>query len=507
LPKNRKPTYRTIATTPLSVDPQVFEVTLPSDETQLDLWNDIDPLEHGADDLPPSLEDSALNDRVITWLRLNWGEGARARVQWVGINAAFVNQRARVTNELLPDANGEPDQEYALTNRPVIPESVRVTIRTTENQTDSWQLTDDLMAAGAEAPTADPRQHPGVMRPKPRPSKVFMVDSESGKIRFGDGFHGARPPLGATMRVDYDYGSGAQGNVGENAISSSPALPEGLKVSNPLRTWGGARAETISEGERQITRFLQNRDRLVNAVDFETIAMRTPGVEIARVEVLAAYNPMLARHEPGNAPGAVTLMVIPRYSAKRPDAPEPDELFLKAICDYLEPRRLVTTELFLNGPQYQPIYISVGISVVAGRNFSAAVVREQVAQRLKQFLSPIPSADREPPERETSSLTTPVADATRNGWPLGSAVLVRELEAEVARVPGVAMVNGLLLAGASGPEVDTRIEMQGLQLPRIDGIQVNVGLPTPIANVRGDIDQGPPAVRTMAPVPAIPKEC
>ena len=216
---------------------------------------------------------------------------------------------------------------------------------------------------------------------------------------------------------------------------------------------------------------------------------------------------MLARHEPGNAPGAVTLMVIPRFSAKRPDAPEPDELFLKAVCDYLEPRRLVTTELFLNGPEYVPIFISVGISVVAGRNFSSAVVREQVAQRLKQFLSPIRADDAEVLGDATALLATPTAATERKGWPLHSAVLVRELEAEVARVPGVAMVNGLFLAGVSGPEVAERIEMQGLQLPRIDGIQVSVGPPMSIANVRGDIASGPPPQRTMVPVPAIPREC
>ena len=80
------------------------------------------------------------------------------------------------------------------------------------------------------------------------------------------------------LRASYDYGVGAAGNVGAGAINSSPSLPAGLKVTNPVRTWNGTEAETVSEGEKQITRYLQHRDRLVSATDFETITLRTPGV-------------------------------------------------------------------------------------------------------------------------------------------------------------------------------------------------------------------------------------
>src|SRR5207249_8809360 len=126
-------------------------------------------------------------------------------------------------------------------------------------------------------------------------------------------------------------GVGAAGNVGKNAINSSPALPAGLKVTNPVRTWNGAEAESMSEGEKHISRYLQHRDRLVTAADFETITLRTPGVDIGRVEVIPAFSPELSLNEPGDAPGAVTLMVIPKYDLVQPDAPRPDRLFLDAI--------------------------------------------------------------------------------------------------------------------------------------------------------------------------------
>jgi hypothetical protein len=199
-------------------------------------------------------------------------------------------------------------------------------------------------------------------------------------------------------------------------------------------------------------------------------------------------------------------MLIPRFSVKRPDAPEPDKLFLKAVCDYLDPRRLVTTELFLEGPDYQSIFISVGISLVAGRNFSSAVVREQVLERLREFLAPVKPGVAGQLDDRTAMLLTPSSNPERKGWPLRRAVIAGELLAEVARVPGVAMVTKLFLAGTTGESVD-QIEMQGLQLPRLDGIHIALGDPMPISALRGDLDPGGPVPPTLVPLPVIPKEC
>jgi Baseplate J-like protein len=506
LPANRQPSYRLLSTEPVPDEPVVIDINLP-DASQLTLWNNLDPLEPGTNDLPPPLDDTALNNRIITWLRLNWGPGTHARVQSAGINAATITQRARVSNEVLTlGATGEPDQIFTLANAHVLPDSIVLTVAPAGQAQEAWNTIEDLLSAGPEVPTTDPRYPPGVIPGPPQPAKVFTVDGESGTIRFGDGFRGARPPLSAVIRVDYDYSQGSAGNVGVSAISSAPALPTGLIVANPVGTWGGTDSETVDQGEKQVARFLQHRDRLVNAADFEAIALRTPGVQIGRVDVLAAYNPLLSQHEPGNAPGAVTLMLIPRFDALRPDAPQPDDRFIQAVCDYLDPRRLVTTELFLQGPDYQPIFISVGISIVSGRNFSAAVVRQGVIDRLKQFLAPLNPDSIGQLGDPTALLTTPSDAANTNGWPLGRAVLKGELEVEVARVPGVSSVNELLLASTTGDDFD-QIAMQGLQLPRVDGIQVSVGDAVPISSVRGDSQDGPPAARRLVPVPAIPDEC
>lgn len=488
------------------VRPGVVQLTLPS-ASELTLQNRLEPLEAGVGDLPPALEDTAIEDRLITWLRLRAPAGTQARLWWAGINTVPILQRARIANERLPDGNGEPDQTVTLSKAPVLADSVRLTV-TANGQAEQWERIEDLMNAGPEVPAPDPRQPPGT-RPRPnlrQDANVFTLDAESGVIRFGDGARGRRPPFGSTLVADYDYSLGREGNVGPGAINTAPALPAGIKVTNPVPTWGGADAETAREGEKHIARYLQHRDRLVNATDFETITLRTPGVEIGRVEVLPAYNPELKTSAPGDAAGAVTLMIIPKFDPRQPAAPMPDRLFLDTICSYLDPRRLVTTEVFLRGPVYVPLWVSIGIKVRSGADL--VEVPEAVKQALLQFLSPLPP-DRTPPlpDSEPPQKVSPYTSGPK-GWPLGKPVVDRELWAIASRVSDVMLVTDVLVAQGE-KTATTEIEMRGLELPRVLGISVVVGEPAGLDQLRGPATPpaGEPAEGGIVPIPVIPEEC
>jgi predicted phage baseplate assembly protein len=371
---------------------------------------------------------------------------------------------------------------------------------------EQWQEIDDLLHAGSEVPKTDPRLPPGMRSSTQGLTKVFTVNTESGEIQFGDGLHGKRLPYNATVRADYSYGLGLDGNVDANTITSSAALPAGFKVTNPVRTWGGAEAETVSQGEKQIARYLQHRERLVTSADFESITLRTPGVDIGRVEVIPTYNPDLAQIIPGDAPGAVTVMVIPKYDPDHPDAPLPDRIFLDAIVNYLEPRRLITTELFVRGPVYKPVWVSVGIQVVAGASISQ--VREAVKQALAQFLSPLPNPNMPDAmlDSQTALLTTPQQGQAQRGWPLLKPVLAQDLLAVASRVEGILLITQVFIAEGSNPPTD-RIEMNGLELPHLAGMFVSLGDPVELDQVRGlagsPLPSLSPTIPGMGPV-AVP---
>jgi hypothetical protein len=498
----RVPSYRPLdVRTSVNVleEPGIVQVALPG-AGDLVLW-EVDPLEEGVGDFPPALEDTRLAERLVTWVRLRAGAGAQARLLWAGINAVMVSQRAEVVGEVLPPGTGEPDQSGRLVRTPVIPGSVTIRI-TTSDGTEEWQAVDDLNAAGPEVPVPDLRRPPGAPRLAPRPTRVYVVDAESGIVRFGDGLRGARPPAGAQIRANYAYGAGRTGNVGPGEVKTSPSLPAGFIVTNPVRTWGGADGESVREGEKQVARFLQHRDRPVAEEDFEAIVRRAPGVDIGRVDVLPAFSPELPSSAPGDAAGAVTLMLVPRYDAAHPNGPTPDQAFLDAVCRYIEPRRLVTTEVFLRPPAYVPIWISVGIDIEPGRSF--AEVRDAVSGALAVYLSPLPR------ELAVARIATPLGDDTtyqhaETGWPLEKAVLALELQAVASRVDGVRLVRGLLVGGSTGGPRD--IPLQGLELPRVEAVLVSPGSPLSLDRVRGVVPDADRTPRNVVPVPVVPETC
>jgi len=468
--------------------PTVVELTL-GDVASLRLWDDLEPLEAGTGDYPPALDDEARADQLITWIRLRLpqeqttaGGQPAFRVSWVGLNATGVIQRAPVAAELLPGGTGEPDQTATLTNTPVLPDSLRLLVNG-----EAWTRIDDLNAAPPETQGPAPRltegpelvSAPAAAAPN-EAARVYALDPESGEIRFGTGLAGARPPRGAVILASYDYGGGPAGMVGIGAISKGPS---GLRVTNPVPTWGGAAGETVAEAERRIPGFLANRDRLVSAEDIREITAATPGIALGRIEVL----PLLHPDQPGSAaPGVVTVIVIPATDPRNPRAPVPDLLFLTAVCEHLAPRRLLTTELHVRGPTYVDIWVSVAVDVVTGR--AQAPVREAVKAAIETFLSPL------------------TGGFAASGWPLGRPVDAAELLVTAARVDGVQRVNRLVLGDSDGERTVPRA-LGALELPRLAGIAVvTEGDPVPLADLTGTAPAGV-AGPAATPVPTVPEFC
>jgi hypothetical protein len=506
----RTPAYRmletraTVSTEGLTT-PGIEELLLPS-APELTLWKDLDPLEAGAGDFPPSLEDTKLEARVITWVRVRFQGGIHARLLWAGVNAAAIEQRVRVRSETFKDMSGSPDQIITLGHRSIIASSVELFVTPPGGAEEQWEGIDDLSAAGPEIPLEDMTKSPGVIAPNISPKvKVFAVDEEAGVIRFGNGFQGARPPRGSQARVAYDYSLGAAGNVGKATITVSPMLPTGIRIDNPVRTWGGASSQNAVDGEQRIAGYIQRQNRMVTAEDFKTIVKQTPGIDVGRVDVLPAYNPAFSPNEPGDAPGTVTLMVLPAFDKSRPEWPAPDTFFCKAICDFVSSRRLITTELYIRGPVYKPVWISIGLDITAGIPLSSGEICEQVKKDVKRFLSSLPDSG--------GSCAPWIYPERVDGWPLRKAVTALQLTTVIARVNGVSTVNSVLLADEETPGDAAggvaQSPMTGLQLPFIAGISVSAGEPVPLINLQGKTGNGADnaAAGNYVPVPLVQESC
>ncbi|MEU9455119.1 putative baseplate assembly protein [Streptomyces sp. NPDC048277] len=504
--------------------PGLVQVTLPPYE-QLLLWA-FDPEAEGTGDFPPRVDDAAVSARLVSWIRVRLqssasgtgtatgtgtgcgcrgGTGTRdgigdpttlaslsavdhgptSRITWLGVNATRAVQSEAVQAESVGIGTGTPFQTFTLARTPVLgdtaPGGRTVEVQDADGTWHAWSETDDIYAAGPD-------------------DTAFTLDRATGLLTFGNGLSGLRPPRGAAIRASYSSGGGLQGRVAIGGITKSAVLPGGFSVTNPVPTWGAGDGESAADGESAVTRWLRHRDRLVTADDFRDLTRRTPGVDLGRVEVLPLFNP--DRDDlPQNWPGMVTVLVIPRSDPLRPQSPSPDRQFLDTVCGWLDPRRLVTTELHVRGPRYQPIWVSVGIATLPGQVPSA--VEQAVTKAVSVFLSPLTGGL--PAIGADDGLVAP--DAAGTGWPLGVDVRPQDIEAIATRVPGVRYVDSVLIAmtdadGSVVSPVDS-VPISGLRLPAAT-VTVTSGTAPDPAGLTGGSRPAPP---TQVPVPVVPDTC
>ena len=498
--------------------PGIVQVTLP-EYSGLSLW-EFDPEEEWTMDYPPLVEDKELAKTIVTWIRIRLpksGDPASAAtgvngatLSWVEVNAARVIQTVEVRNERLGIGTGTPDQVFKVANTPVFLDAEASSesdvtgnfILQVQNETggwDTWRKVDDLYAARASDP-------------------VYTIDSESGEVHFGTGLRGLRPQAGRLIRVSYAYGGGPAGQVAIDGINKSPALPGGFKVTNPLPTWGASAGEDTAAGERNIPRYLRHRDRLVTTADFRDITWRTPNVDMGRVEVLPLFHPERFKSNPNERtwPGIVTLLLIPKFDQAQPDAPQPDRLFLGAVCKWVDPRRLLTTELFVRGPEYVPIWVSVGLVTAPGQ--VREKVHRAVQDALREYLSPLVGG---PAVLEAGTLdevcidpavpapNDPCPKPRGTGWPLNMEVRRLDLEAAATRVSGVRYIDSIQMAAkyADG-SLQTGVEkvsITGLQLPRLISVSVREGPAEDIADLLAG--QAQTTDGQQVAVPVLPAVC
>lgn len=417
----------------------------------------------GTGTYPPELDDPDDTARILFWLRgFRPGPGPEiGRIAWVGVNAAGIVQHETAGAEYLGTGSGRADQRYALANSPIVAGSIRIEVE----EAGTWvpyEVVDDFFTSTPE-------------------DRHVMVDLASAVVRFGSR-RGRRPQLGERVRTrSYRFGGGVRGNLGPGSITKNDSP---LRCSQPFATGGGQDTESVAAALERIPGEFRRRDRAVAASDFSELAQQTPGVSLARAEVLPRFHPETKQFE---TPGCVTVVVWPSSESGTPDRPRPLQSDLDAVCAYLDERRLVTTELYVSPPTYRSIAVSIGIAVEPGNPVQA--VRQWVELAVRQYLAPVPPYG-----------------PSGGGWPLGRRVHGPELEAAALQVEGVKFLENLLIAETTGPTLGsvTTITLEPWEVVHVAAISVVEG--TPLAP--GSLVRPPPPVSAPVPIPIAPRsEC
>lgn len=437
----------------------------------------------GLGESPPRIDDPKIAGRLLTWLRLRLAsEVTPARFSWIGLHAVRVEQARTLRGCILGQSDGSPNQVLTLPVSSVT--ELKLEVEEEGRGFLPWQRIEDLAEAGCD-------------------DRMYELDREAGRIRFGDGLRGRIPQVGARLHAaELSASGGLSGNVPAETLRSVDSAADAtgqpvtrkIKVVQPLPGFGGQDAETLAECERRIPAMLRHRDRAVTTEDYRQLARHTPGVQLGRVEVLERFKPQ--QYEWG-IPGVVTVMALPQRSGFLPPNPRPDRATLDTVHAYLDCRRPLATELYAIGCEYVPLSVSIAIDVRAG--FGTDEVFSAVREAVRRYLWPLPPGG---PDGQ--------------GWPLGRAVSDHELAVVAARVAGVGgLAQVLLFESTTGPTqppqwsplvgkaaMAVQLQLKGWQLPELLHIVVSTGTPAAITATEQTFAPG-----VAIPVPIVPEVC
>jgi hypothetical protein len=337
------------------------------------------------------------------------------------LNTVAATAAVTRVEEIVGNSDGRPNQTHTLSRTPLLMDEragkpeLRLEI-VSQNQPEAWSAVSDFYGSGPGDP-------------------VFLLDSETGTLTFGDGLHGRIPVAGAQIIArTYRCGGGDSGNAGAGTITAlKSALPDIDSVTNVRAAAGGSNAETLDEVKLRAPHDLRTRDRAVTADDFAELALQTPAVRIQRACALARTSADLTVQPPvlkSDQDGAVTVVILPENNE---DTPQPTEDQLRLVCDHLNARRLITTELYVVGPRYLELK-KFDVEVTASRDIDLKALHETITSRLATYFHPLRGGE----------------DGC--GWPFGHDVFFGNVYRQILGIGGVLRVVCLEITPAQGDE-------------------------------------------------------
>ncbi|WP_238845836.1 baseplate J/gp47 family protein [Nostoc edaphicum] len=432
--------------------------------------------------------------KQLYWLRVRWQGGnfwVKPRLRRLLTNTIWAVQAISLREEILGSSNHDPNQIFVANNTPILmgqqlevqegeipevePDRLKV-IRDDLGEIESvwvlWQEVPDFYASSAS-------------------DRHYILDRQTGEIRFGNGQAGMIPPSGRNnIRLSfYRTGGGKQGNVTSKTISQlKTTIPYIDRVINLEAAAGGAQQETLDRLKERVPKQLRHRDRAVTFEDIADLAYEA-STDVARVKVVppdlltANFSPLNQKlwldptkadvsfedslneklltinnesertsfanmmWEINRRAGQVKLIVLPHSSDRQPI---PSLALLERVETYIRSRCQPTMDLIVTAPKWQEVTVNATITPVSLED--ADIVRNSVRQRLEAFLHPLTGGRGE-------------------GWQFGRYPQKSDLYAIIQSISGVDHVNSLevlLTTTNSSLNADTLI-YSGLHSIQIQG--------------------------------------
>ena len=196
-------------------------------------------------------------------------------------------------------------------------------------------------------------------------------------IIFGDGIHGAIPPVGETVTVECLETLGSEGNIGRELVTEivSPIDHNGtridLTVTNPVASTGGSDRESLEHAKLQAPAELRSLWKAVTKDDYKALAEGFPGV--AKAQVLDANDCANIRYY------QVNMAVAPDGGGL------PSPTLKSELAEFIESRKVITIEVNLFDPSYRTVPIDAEVCIYPTEQ--PEDVRMRVESALREFFS------------------------------------------------------------------------------------------------------------------------
>ncbi len=264
-----------------------------------------------------------------------------------------------VANEIIASSNGDTNQRYRLSRRPVVWQSEMVEVFE-DGAWQAWTRKDNFVSSGGS-------------------DKHFRVAVDADGyfwIEFGDGTNGRIPPRGTNnIRATYRVGGGTAGNVGAGTIIELVSAVQYIEsINNAKAANGGTDRETLDHARVFAPASIRTQGRGVTVGDIEYLCESYQSTKHGQIAQAKAIE---------NGGFGVNVMIVPATGGL-PSADLKTELqtYLNAQI-----RKPVCVAVYTIDPIY--VYVDVTATIHTLPNYSPSAVIAEVRRRLSAYLSPV----------------------------------------------------------------------------------------------------------------------
>ncbi len=347
---------------------------------------------------------------------------AQVQISAICLNTIWASQSEKIKEEYVSSSDGSPNQKFRLL-RPAVkelqvwvkeflePEDDKLTYKV-DDEKGFWVLWSEIGYIYDAKPT----------------DRVFMLDSVSGEIRFGDGNFGLIPPIGKdNIKASYQTGGGKQGNVPKEKVQELVSTVASIdKVENHIEAAGGADGEPIENLIKRAPKTLRARSRAITFEDYE-ILTKEASTDVAKVKTIPNFNDF-GKYETN----WVTAVIAPYSQEKQPEC---SEGLIRNVRSYLEARAPMITNVQVISPKYA--VIDLEIDIVLKQWDLIPIVKEEAQKKLDSFLHPI------------------YGGYDNEGWEFGTLPCFSDFFALLEKINGVEHIKTLTMRVAAGDKTLT----------------------------------------------------